>query len=315
VSKNVIVTGGAGFIGGNLTRELVKRGNKVKVIDNLLTGNIHNLDDIIGKIDFVNGDIRDAEMLKKELSGIECIFHQAALPSVPRSIDDPFTSNSHNIDGTLNLLINARDAGVKRVVYAASSSAYGDIEAEYKFEDMPANPLSPYALTKYAGEVYCRLFTKIYGLETVSLRYFNVFGPYQNPASQYAAVIPKFILLMLNGEQPTIYGDGEHSRDFTFVANNVEANILASEAKMASGEVINIACGDSITLNQLVEMINKELGTNIKPKYEPAKVGDVKNSKASIEKAGRLLNYKPVKNFKEGLKETVQWYKNNQTKQ
>ena len=315
MSKNVIVTGGAGFIGGNLTRELVKRGNKVKVIDNLLTGNIHNLDDIIGKIDFVNGDIRDAEMLKKELSGIECIFHQAALPSVPRSIDDPFTSNSHNIDGTLNLLINARDAGVKRVVYAASSSAYGDIEAEYKFEDMPANPLSPYALTKYAGEVYCRLFTKIYGLETVSLRYFNVFGPYQNPASQYAAVIPKFILLMLNGEQPTIYGDGEHSRDFTFVANNVEANILASEAKMASGEVINIACGDSITLNQLVEMINKELGTNIKPKYEPAKVGDVKNSKASIEKAGRLLNYKPVKNFKEGLKETVQWYKNNQTKQ
>lgn len=305
-----LVTGGAGFIGSNLARKLIDNGDEVVVFDNFLTGKKENLADILPKIRLIVGDLREPDQLKKALTGVEYIYHQAALPSVPRSIADPLSSNAHNVDGTLNLLIAARDAGVKRVVYAASSSAYGDVEAEFKNESMPPNPLSPYALTKWVGEAYCKLFTNLYGLETVALRYFNVFGPYQDPNSQYAAVIPKFIIAMLKSESPIIYGDGETSRDFTFVANNVEANILAGKSDKATGEMMNIACGGSITLNHLVKMINDQLGTDIKPRYQPAKPGDIKHSKADIGKAKRLLNYQPVMTFEEGLRETIAWYRN-----
>lgn len=308
--KKVVVTGGAGFIGSNLVRGLLERGYEVKVIDNLSTGRRENLQDIVRKIDFLEADIRDFERLRKELAGMEIVFHQAALPSVPRSIADPIACNENNIAGTLNVLQAAREAGVRRVVYAASSSAYGNAAVEYKTEELPANPLSPYALTKYVGEVYCRLFHELYGLETIALRYFNVFGPRQDPESQYAAVIPKFICAMLKGEAPIIYGDGKQSRDFTFVANNVEANILAAESKDGSGEVFNVACGDSIDLNRLVELINQELGTKIEPVYQPARSGDVLHSKADISKAGRVLGFKPTHNFEQGLKAAILWYKN-----
>lgn len=249
--------------------------------------------------------------MRKVFENADYVLHQAALPSVPRSIADPLASNHNNITGTLNVLVAARDAKVKRVVYAASSSAYGNADVEYKAEDLPATPLSPYALTKYVGEVYCQQFTRLYGLETVCLRYFNVFGPYQNPTSAYAAVIPKFVTLMLRGEAPTIYGDGETSRDFTFVANNVSANILAATSNKGAGEVMNIACGTSLSLNRLVEMINHELDTNITPNYQPERAGDIKHSKASIEKAKQLIGYEPKVSLEQGLKETIQWYKKN----
>ena len=312
--KKYIVTGGAGFIGSNIVRKLVKEGAKVKVIDNLLTGNKDNLKSIINDIEFVEGDIRNLDLLQKEFNGFHFVLHQAALPSVPRSLDDPISSNSNNIDGTLNVLVAARDQKIKRVIYAASSSAYGDIKEEYKSEDMVPHPLSPYALQKYTGEVYCQLFYKLYGLETLVLRYFNVFGPYQNPASQYAAVIPKFITSILNGKQPVIYGDGTQSRDFTYVANNVEANILAANSENGVGETINIACGGNINLNDLVLLINKELKTNIEPIYESPKAGDVKNSKADISKARSVLKYQPSTNFKDGLRETIKWYQKSETK-
>lgn len=304
-----IVTGGAGFIGSNIVAELVRRGEQVRVIDNLLTGKKENLADCIDKIEFLEGDITNLDFLQQAFKGGAYILHQAALPSVPRSVANPVESNRNNIDGTLNVLVAARDNNIKRVVYAASSSAYGNTTADYKSEDLPANPLSPYALMKYTGEVYCRLFYQLYGLETVALRYFNVFGPHQNPSSEYAAVIPKFITLILKGESPIIYGDGNQSRDFTYVANNIHANLLAATSKNGAGEVINIACGESLSLNELVELINQELGTNVKPKYQEDRAGDVKHSKASISKAARLINYKPIKTFQEGLQETIAWYK------
>lgn len=281
------------------------------MVDNLSTGDRSNLADIIDRLTFIEGDITELDTLHEAFSGADYVLHQAALPSVPRSIADPIASNHNNITGTLNVLVAARDAKVKRVVYAASSSAYGNADVEYKTEDLPAAPLSPYALTKYVGEVYCQQFTRLYGLETVCLRYFNVFGPYQNPTSAYAAVIPKFVTLMLRGEAPTIYGDGETSRDFTFVANNVSANILAATSNKGAGEVMNIACGTSLSLNRLVEMINHELGTNITPNYQPERAGDIKHSKASIEKAKQLIGYEPKVSLEEGLKETIQWYKQN----
>lgn len=306
-----LVTGGAGFIGSNLVKELVKRQETVKVVDNLSLGKLANLKEVMDKITFIEGDICDLELMEKTCKGVDYVLHQAALPSVPRSLQDPLASNKNNVEGTLTVLVAARDNGVKRVTYAASSSAYGDIEGEFKSEEMPANPKSPYALTKYAGEVYAQQFTKLFGLETVCLRYFNVFGPNQDPNSQYAAVIPNFIRLILKGEAPTIYGDGEQSRDFTYVANNVEANILAANAKTGAGEVINIACGESTTLNQLVDLINEELGTNVKPIYEPARAGDIKHSKARIDKAKQLIGYEPLVDFKQGLRETILWYKKN----
>jgi nucleoside-diphosphate-sugar epimerase len=304
-----IVTGGAGFIGSNIVRKLVELGEEVTVIDNLLTGRKDNLKNVMNKIDFIEGDITNLALLQEKFKGADYVLHQAALPSVPRSIADPMASHHNNATGTLNVLLAARDQGVKRVVYAASSSAYGDANVEFKHENLPASPLSPYALTKQTGEVYARQFYQLYGLETISLRYFNVFGPYQNPNSEYAAVIPKFITMIMRGEQPTIYGDGETSRDFTYVANNVHANILASKSHKGAGEVINIACGSSVTLNQLIEMINKHLGTSIVPQYVPHRKGDIKHSKAQITKAKELIGYEPIKTFEEGLKETIEWYK------
>ncbi|KKQ18775.1 MAG: NAD-dependent epimerase/dehydratase [Berkelbacteria bacterium GW2011_GWA1_36_9] len=303
-----IVTGGAGFIGSNIVKELVRRHQKVKVIDNLLTGKKQNIKDIIKEIDFVKGDICNLKLLQKEFQGYDYVLHQAALVSVPRSIAEPERSNKNNIDGTLNVLIASRDQKIKRVVCASSSSVYGDIKSDFKIEGKTGQLLSPYALTKYASEVYCRLFYQIYGLETICLRYFNVFGPNQNPESQYAAVIPKFITGIFKGIRPVIFGDGRQSRDFTFVKNNVEANILAAHSTRGAGEVFNIACGQSYSLNDLVSLINQELGTKIKPVYQKPRHGDIKDSKADINKAKKILGYKPVINFEEGLKKTLKWY-------
>jgi nucleoside-diphosphate-sugar epimerase len=303
-----LVTGGAGFIGSHITKNLLNKCNKVTVIDNLSTGNLDNLLEVSDDINFIRGDIRDIDLLTKSFNGVEVVFHQAALPSVPRSVKDPIASNASNIDGTLNVLVAARDAGVRRVVYAASSSAYGNTEVLPKTEEMSGNPLSPYAVTKYVGELYSKVFAKVFGLETVSLRYFNVFGPNQNPSSQYAAVIPKFIIAMRNGQSPHIYGDGEQSRDFTYIDNVVEANLLAANAPGIGGEVINIACGGRYTLNELVAKLNDIIGINIKPIYDPPRTGDVRHSMASIEKAEKLLRYRPCVTFEEGLRKTVKWF-------
>jgi nucleoside-diphosphate-sugar epimerase len=306
-----LVTGGAGFIGSNIVLELVKRGQKVRVLDNLATGKRENLSSVKDKIEFIEGDITDAAVCKKACKGVDYVLHQAALPSVPRSIADPLTSNKANVEGTLQMLIAARDAKVKRFVYAGSSSAYGNQDVAVKTEELKPMPLSPYAVSKLTGEYYCKVFNDIYGLPTVVLRYFNVFGPHQDPHGAYAAVIPLFIKAMKEGKRPTIFGKGKHSRDFTFVANNVEANIRActSPAAAVSGQIINIACGSSITLNELVAMINKALDTDIKPVYEAERPGDVEHSKADISKAAKLLGYKPLVGTEEGIKRTVAWMK------
>lgn len=306
-----LVTGGAGFIGSNIVLELVKRGETVRVLDNLSTGKRENLASVKGKIEFIEGDITDATVCARACAGVDYVLHQAALPSVPRSIADPLTSNTSNVEGTLQMLLAARDAKVKRFVYAGSSSAYGNQDVAVKTEDLTPMPLSPYAVTKLTGEYYCKVFFEIYGLPTVVLRYFNVFGPHQDPHGAYAAVIPLFIKAMKEGKRPTIFGKGLHSRDFTFVANNVEANIRACSAPAAavSGQIINIACGSSITLNELVASINKALGTDIKPVYEAERPGDVEHSKADISKARKLLGYKPLVGTEEGIKRTVAWMK------
>ena len=307
--KRLVVTGGAGFIGSNIVDRLVAEDNEVVVIDNLLTSKANNLKDVMSRIKFVNGDIQDLDLLAREFEGIDYVLHQAALASVPRSIENPIASNQNNIDGTLNVLVAARDAGVKRVVYAASSSAYGNTPTLPKHEGMASDPLSPYAITKLVGEQYCKVFYEIYGLETVSLRYFNVFGPRQDPNSHYAAVIPKFITAMLNDERPVIFGDGEQSRDFTYVQNNVDANLLACTAPNAAGKMFNIACGERITLNQLVEVLNDILGKDIEPLYEEERAGDVKHSLADITLARDVLGYEPEYGFREGLVKTVEWFK------
>ncbi len=308
VLHHYVVTGGAGFIGSNLARRLIREVDRVTVIDNLSTGHMESLSDILEEIHFVEGDIRDLNLLKSEFQGAEVVFHQAALPSVPRSIADPIPSNSNNIDGTLNVLVAAKDCGVRRVVLAASSSAYGDTQILPKAEDMEANPLSPYAVTKFVGELYARVFARLYDIETVCLRYFNVFGPYQDPNSQYAAVIPKFITLMCNGKRPVIYGDGEQSRDFTYVDNAVVANLLAAKAPNVSGEVFNVGCGKRYTLNELVRSLNRLCGTSLEPKYVDPRPGDVRHSMASIESARRLLGYSPPVSFEKGLERTVRWF-------
>ena len=310
--KNIVVTGGAGFIGSNIVAELIKNDNKVVVIDNLLTGKLDNLSNIMNEIRFVKGDIQNLDVLKKEFCDVDYVIHQAALPSVPRSVDDPIASNQNNIDGTLNVLIAARDAGVKRVIYASSSSAYGNTPTLPKKEDMKPDPLSPYAVTKLVGEYYCKVFYEIYGLETVSLRYFNVFGPHQDPKSQYAAVIPKFITTMVKGDKPIIFGDGTQSRDFTYVQNNVEANLLACVADKAAGKVFNIAYGERITLNDLVDMLNRILGTDIEPIYAKPRQGDVKHSLADVSLAKDILRYDPKYTFENGLKNTVEWFLDSQ---
>lgn len=304
-----LITGGAGFIGSNIARSLIEKGRKVRVFDDFSTGKRENLA-ALDEVEIVEGSLTDISAVHEAFVGIKYILHQGAIPSVPRSIADPLQSNEVNITGTLNLLIAARDAGIKRVVFAASSSAYGDTAILPKVETMPANPLSPYAIGKYTGELYAKVFANIYGLETVSLRYFNIFGPRQDPASEYAAVIPKFIKAMLKGEAPTIYGDGEQSRDFTYIDNVVEANLLACmSTKVGKGEVINIACGERYSLNQLVDNLNNILGTSIKPVHEQAKLGDVKHSLADISKAQAMINYTAKVNFIDGLRKTVNWYK------
>ena len=303
------MTGCAGFIGSNIVEALIKRGFDVIGIDDFSTGKKKNIKDL--DFEFIQGSINDRDLLMKILKRVDHILHQAAIPSVPRSIDDPMRSNIVNIDGTLNLLICAKDSGIKRVVYASSSSVYGDSEKLPKKEDMAINPLSPYALTKYAGERYCKLFNDIYGLETISLRYFNVFGPKQDPTSEYSAVIPIFIKLMLSGNNPVIFGDGSTSRDFSYIENNVEANILAMTApEQACGKVYNIACEERTSLNELVEHINVILNTDFKSVYEEERPGDIKHSLADISLARKYLNYKPRVYFREGLKKTIEWYKN-----
>ena len=302
-----LVTGGAGFIGSNIVRRLVADQEKVRILDNFSTGKWENLTGL-DQVEVIEGSLTDPAAVKQALDGVCYVLHQAAIPSVPRSVDDPLGSNEANITGTLNLLWAAKETGVERLVYAASSSAYGDTEVLPKAESMTANPLSPYAIGKYTGELYARVFATIYGLPTVSLRYFNIFGPYQDPASEYAAVIPKFIKLMLQGERPVIYGDGEQSRDFTYIENAVEANLLACRSpKVGQGEVINVACGEHYSLNQLVAALNEILDTAIEPLYTKPRRGDVRHSQADISRARELLNYKVQIDFQEGLHRTIQF--------
>ncbi|MBN2090698.1 SDR family oxidoreductase [candidate division KSB1 bacterium] len=306
-----LVTGGSGFIGSNIVYELLKRGQEVRVLDNFSTGRRQNLLEVLDKIELIEGDLRSANIVQAAVRGIDYILHLGALPSVPRSIADPEASTHVNVSGTLNLLMAARDAGVRRVVLASSSSIYGDVAAEYKVETMPPNPLSPYAVSKIAAEYYFQVFNRVYGLETVCLRYFNVFGPRQDPGSQYSAVIPKFIRAINSDHQPVIFGDGSQSRDFTFVYNVVHANLLAAETPGISGEVFNIACGTNINLLELVALINKTLNKNIAPILHPARMGDVKHSRADISKAQSRLNYQVQVDFETGLKRTIEWYLGN----
>ncbi|HOB52324.1 MAG TPA: SDR family oxidoreductase [Acidobacteriota bacterium] len=309
-----IVTGGAGFIGSNLVDALLARGRRVRVIDNFSTGRRENLAEALaaagdGRLEIVEGSVTDAALLRRCLSDVDIVYHQAALASVQRSVDDPARTNDHNIGGTLAVLLAARDGGARRVVYAASSSAYGDTPTLPKRETMPTDPLSPYALTKLAGEIYCRQFHQLYGLETVALRYFNVFGPRQNPASQYAAVIPLFISRMLRGEPPIIYGDGRQSRDFSYIDNVVEANLLAAAAPPAAcGRVFNIACGVRVDLLAIVELLNRKLGAGLRPVHEPPRRGDVRHSEADITAAHEYLNYQPRVGFEDGLTRTLAWF-------
>lgn len=301
MTDRYLVTGGAGFIGSHIVDELVRRGETVRVLDNLATGKRQNLARVWDQIEFIEGSLTDPATVQAAMQGVDYVLHQGALPSVPRSVADPATSHEINVTGTVNVLIAARDAGVRRLVYAASSSAYGNSPTLPKREDMPTNPLSPYAVSKLAGEHYCRAFYQVYGLETVCLRYFNVFGPRQDPKSQYAAVIPKFIAMIRRGERPTIYGDGAQSRDFSYVANVVQANLLAATAPPAAGRVMNVACGQRHTLLDLVAALNRLLGTHLAPVFLADRAGDVKHSLADIAAAKELLGYEVLVPFEEGL--------------
>jgi len=306
---NCLVTGGAGFIGSNLVKALLEQGHSVRVLDNFSTGKRDNLGPYLDRIELMEGDIRSYHIVHEAARDIEVIFHQGALPSVPRSISDPITSNQVNVEGTLNILNAARDTGVRRVTYASSSSIYGENPALPKQEDMTPQPISPYAVAKLAGEKYCQVFTRTYGLETVSLRYFNVFGSGQDPQSQYAAVVPLFITAFLDGSQITVNGDGEQSRDFTFVDNVVKANILAATAPKAAGEVFNIACGTRMTLNQMLDHIRQYTETDTEVIYGPSRQGDVKHSQADIQKAQEILGYHPSISAEMGLRLSVEWYR------
>jgi len=309
--KNFLVTGGAGFIGSNICKRLVAEGCFVRVVDNLLTGKRSNLDSVMDKIEFIEADMGQDEVARSVVKNIDVVFHEGALPSVPRSVDDPALTHRHCVDATFTLLMAARDAKVKRFVYAASSSAYGDTPTLPKVETMPTSPLSPYAVGKLVGEYYCSVFAKVFGLETIALRYFNVFGPQQDPTSQYAAAIPAFVTAILKDQRPTIYGDGEQSRDFTYIDNVVEANLCAARAPKTNGQVVNIACGEKITVNEIIAMINASLGKNVEPIYAPSRPGDVKHSLADITAARKLIGFKPVVPFKEGLQRAIAWYRDN----
>jgi len=301
-----LVTGGAGFIGSHIAEALVKRGDTVRVLDDFSTGFESNVEPL--GVEVFRGSITDAELVGQAVEGVDCVFHQAALASVPRSVEAPLDTNFACVTGTLNVLDQARQAGVRRVVYAASSSAYGDQPYSSKREnDLPA-PLSPYAVAKLAGEHYCQAFYHTYGLETVCIRYFNVFGPRQDPGSPYSAVIPLFITALLSGQQPTVYGDGSQTRDFTFVENVVHGNLLAADAKDAPGHTINVANGRTTSLLRLIELLNEYLGTNVTPDFQPPRVGDVRDSLADITKAQKILNYEPPVSFEDGLRRSIDYY-------
>ena len=306
-----LVTGGAGFIGSHIARRLLADGHRVRVLDNLSTGNMDKLADVIDRVEFVKGDLRQEADCQAACAGVEMVFHEAALPSVPRSVEDPQTFHDNNINGTFQLFLAAQEAGCRRIIYAASSSAYGDQPTQPKRETMLPAPLSPYAFNKLAGEYYARVFYESYGLETISLRYFNVFGPHQDPTSQYAAAISAFVSALLRGEQPIVYGDGEQTRDFTHIDNVVEANMLAAAAETTQGQVINIACGESVTINQVISAINKLLGAHVTPRYAPARAGVVTHSLADITLAREVIGYEPHLMFEDGLARAIEWYKAN----
>lgn len=307
--SNFLITGGAGFIGSNIARELLARGETVRVFDNFSTGRRVNLEDVLAEVELIEGDLRQLDDCRRAVRGVDYVLHQGAIPSVQRSVDNPLASHQVNATGTLNLLVAARDAGVRRLVCASSSSIYGDSPTLPKREEMTPQPKSPYAVSKLAAEKYCQAFTQVYGLETVCLRYFNVFGPRQDPTSQYSAVIPLFIKAMLAGESPTIHGDGLQSRDFTFVRNVIEANLLAATAPGVAGQVFNVACGQRYTLLDLITLLNEILETQIEPVFDSARSGDVKHSLADISRAANMLNYKVLVDFKEGLRRTTEWYR------
>jgi len=312
LSSIALVTGGAGFIGSHIAAALAERGAKVRIIDNLSTGYKKNIDAVGSKVDFMQADVGDERALKTALSDVELVFHEAAIPSVPRSVEKPSETHQASVDATFKLLLAARDQKVRRVIYAASSSAYGDQPELPKREDMRPAPLSPYAVAKLVGEYYCQVFTRVYGLETVSLRYFNIFGPRQDPTSQYSGVISRFMNALLTGEQPVIYGDGEHSRDFTYISNVIDANLRAAESPAAVGEIINIANGHRTTLNELLEAMKTVTGrSDVSARYESPRAGDVRDSLADLTRARVLLGYEPRVSLDEGLSLTFDWWKKN----
>lgn len=309
-NKNVLVTGGAGFIGSNLADELIRQGSRVRIIDNLSTGFRENLDEISGDFEFIEGDLNDSDLLAKALQDIEIVFHQAALPSVPRSVADPVETHNACVNATFNLLVKSKDAGVRRVIYAASSSAYGDQPTLPKVETMRPEPLSPYAAAKLMGEHYCSVFTRVYGLETIALRYFNVFGPRQNPASHYSGVISRFIDALMKGGRPVIYGDGEQSRDFTYISNVVNANIRAAQTNEGLGQVMNAANGERISLNELLSVLKEITGrSDAVADFQPERKGDVKHSQADNALAVKCIGYEKIVGLEEGLSRTIDWWK------
>ncbi len=309
LSGIALVTGGAGFIGSHVARALVDQGMRVRIIDNLSTGYLENIEEL-GEVDFINASINDNDALKRALEDVELVFHQAAIPSVPRSVAHPLETHDASVNGTFSLLLAARDRKVRRVVYAASSSVYGDQAESPKRETMRPDPLSPYAVAKLVGDYYCQVFTRSYGLETVSPRYFNVFGPRQDPGSQYSGVISRFILALESGEQPVIYGDGEQTRDFTYISNVVDANLRASQAREASGKVFNVANGESVSVNEVLETLKKLTGrTEVNAEYFEARPGDVRDSLADLNAAKSVLGYAPTVGLAAGLKLTLDWWK------
>jgi UDP-glucose 4-epimerase len=311
LSGVALVTGGAGFIGSHIAAALVQRGLRVRVVDDFSTGYPENLAEIGGAFDFFKGSVTDSALMRQALNDVEIVFHEAAIPSVPRSVGNPIETHEASVNGTFSLLLAARDANVRRVIFAASSSAYGNQAQSPKREDMRPEPLSPYAVAKLVGEYYCRVFTSAYGLETVSLRYFNVFGPRQDPGSEYSGVISRFLSALQSGGQPTIYGDGEQSRDFTYISNVVDANLRAAESREAVGKVINIANGESATINQVLRAIQKLTGReHVTARYAPARVGDVRDSLADLSLARSLLGYEPTVGLEEGLRLTIEWWQN-----
>ena len=303
---NYLVTGGAGFIGSHISEALVRRGHRVRVADNFATGYQRNIRD---GVEFLEGDCADLAFARRSVEGMDYVIHQAAIPSVPRSVDKPLESHRANVDGMLHMLLASRDAGVKRLVFAGSSSVYGDTEVLPKTETMPTNPLSPYALQKLMAEMYGQMFTRLYGFETVTTRYFNVFGPRQDPGSPYSGVISLFIKALVEGTRPVIYGDGEQTRDFTFVTNVVDGVIRAAETPGVGGQVFNVATNSRISLNQLLATLKKIFNSDVEPIYKDARQGDVRDSQADIDKARRLLGYTPIVGLEEGLRQTVEWYK------